>query len=84
MILFKTKHRQIELRPIVAWYDMWIGLYWNRSSQWLYIFPIPMCGFILKFNYRWGNITIKGSFNKLLGPGLRKDFLDKYNECDDV
>ena len=34
---------------IFAWYDFWIGLFWDRKKHWLYIFPIPMVGIVLKF-----------------------------------
>jgi len=26
-----------------AWFDMWIGAYWNQVSHTLYICPLPMC-----------------------------------------
>ena len=38
---------------LFAWYDLWIGAYWDRKAHWLYIM-IPMCGIILKFKPGWG------------------------------
>lgn len=39
----------VEIERIFAWYDFWVGLYWDRDKKWLYFFPIPMFGFIFKF-----------------------------------
>lgn len=29
---------------IIAWYDCWIGWFYDRGKKTLYIFPIPMIG----------------------------------------
>lgn len=30
------------MKLIFAWYDMWIGFFWDSKRKWLYFFPIPM------------------------------------------
>ncbi|KKL53839.1 hypothetical protein LCGC14_2271440 [marine sediment metagenome] len=39
----------MKARPIFAWYDFWIGLFWDRKKRWLYILPIPCFGVVLQF-----------------------------------
>jgi hypothetical protein len=29
---------------IFAWYDLWVGLYWDRLDHVLYLFPVPCLG----------------------------------------
>lgn len=34
---------------IFAWYDLWVGAFWDSKKRWLYILPLPCVGIILKF-----------------------------------
>ena len=34
---------------VFAWFDFFIGLYYNKKKKWLYILPLPMCAIVLKF-----------------------------------
>ena len=33
---------------IFKWYDGWIGIFYDREKRWIYIFPIPFFGIIIK------------------------------------
>lgn len=39
----------MKINLIFAWYDLWIGLYYDRKNNWLYILPFPCCGVVIKF-----------------------------------
>lgn len=40
----------MRVRPIFAWYDFWVGWFWDRRKRVLYVFPIPMFG--VRFEFR--------------------------------
>ena len=39
----------MKVQMIFAWYDLWIGLFYDKKKKYLYIFPIPMLGIVIKF-----------------------------------
>lgn len=39
----------MKLRLLFAWYDLWVGAYWDRKERKLYILPIPCVGVVLEF-----------------------------------
>lgn len=39
----------MKISFLLAWYDLWVGFFWDKKKKWLYILPIPCCGIIVKF-----------------------------------
>ena len=39
----------MKFKPIFAWYDFWIGLFYDKNKNKLYVFPIPMFGIVIEF-----------------------------------
>lgn len=37
----------MSIRPIFAWYDIWIGVFIDRPKRKIYIFPIPCFGLVI-------------------------------------
>lgn len=40
----------MTIRPLFAWYDFWVGAFWDRKARKLYILPVPMVGVVISFN----------------------------------
>lgn len=38
-----------KIEPIFAWYDLWIGIFYNQEKKRLYIFPLPCLGVVISF-----------------------------------
>ncbi|MDF2615402.1 MAG: hypothetical protein K0Q47_57 [Sedimentibacter sp.] len=39
----------MKIKPMFAWYDFWIGLFYDKNKKILYVFPIPMFGIKIEF-----------------------------------
>lgn len=54
----------MKIKPLFAWYDLWIGFYWSKESKTLYFLPIPMIGISLCFSKE---TKIDHIMNKMIG-----------------
>lgn len=42
----------MSIRPLFAWYDIWVGAYWDRAHRRLYVLPLPCIGVVISFGER--------------------------------
>lgn len=40
--------RRWRVRPVLAWYDLWVGAFYDRAKHRLYVFPLPCIGFYVE------------------------------------
>ena len=40
----KATPKKPRIRPVLAWYDAWVGIYYNKTKHRLYVLPVPFCG----------------------------------------
>jgi len=39
----------MRVKLVVAWFDLWIGAYWDQAQRRLFILPIPCVGVAIQF-----------------------------------
>jgi len=44
----------MSVKPIFAWYDLWVGAFWDQAKRRLYVFPVPMLGVVIQFAPKLG------------------------------
>lgn len=37
----------MSVRPIFAWFDLWVGVFIDRPKGRIYVFPLPCIGFVI-------------------------------------
>lgn len=42
----------MKISLVLAWYDLWIGVFWDRRECKLYILPLPCIGIAIQFRCR--------------------------------
>jgi hypothetical protein len=40
----------VRIRPLVKWYDLWVGVFWDRKARKLYVLPLPCVGVVISFD----------------------------------
>lgn len=59
---------------IFAWYDCWVGWYWDRSQRLLYILPLPMIGWRIRiYGTHCYVVTKEGYFYRPKAEGYTSD-----------
>lgn len=41
--------RQVRVRPMFAWYDLWVGVFIDRAKRRVYVFPLPCLGVVVSW-----------------------------------
>ena len=39
----------MTIKPLFAWYDLWVGVFWDGQKRKLYILPLPCIGVVITF-----------------------------------
>lgn len=39
----------MRIKPLFAWFDFWVGVFWNSRQRRLYILPLPCIGLVIDF-----------------------------------
>jgi hypothetical protein len=39
----------MTIKPLFAWYDFWIGVFWDSTKRKLYVLPLPCIGVVIQF-----------------------------------
>lgn len=41
-----------SVKPLFAWYDVWVGFFWDSRKRKLYLLPLPCVGVVIEFPMR--------------------------------
>lgn len=39
----------MKIKPLFAWYDLWVGVFWDQHKRKLYVLPLPCIGIVIEF-----------------------------------
>jgi hypothetical protein len=67
----------VKVKPMFAWYDFWVGVFYDRDRKRLYIFPLPMFGVMIQF-------TVGEYSCATCGFGMRKPCIHWQNMIEDA
>lgn len=42
----------MKIELLLAWYDLWVGAYWDAARRKLYVLPLPCVGVVITLRQR--------------------------------
>lgn len=39
---------KVRVKLVFAWYDFWVGIFYDRAKRRIYIFPVPCIGLVVQ------------------------------------
>jgi hypothetical protein len=54
------------VHPMFAWYDLWVGAYWDRQGRCLYVMLLPTLGFRVQLSTLEHDEFLRQRLNLLL------------------
>lgn len=50
----------MKIKPLFAWYDLWVGAFWDKAKRKLYVLPLPCLGLVFEMGdcQRCGGVGI--------------------------
>jgi hypothetical protein len=46
---WKGMTTMVKIRPVFAWYDIWVGVFIDKPKRRVYVFPIPCVGLVVEY-----------------------------------
>jgi len=59
--LFYVRLGRWTVRGAFAWYDMWVGAFWDQQKEVLYVCPLPCCVLQIK---KWPVFDLPSEANR--------------------
>lgn len=73
----------MKIKFLFAWYDLWVGLFWDRDKKKLYIFPFPTLGIVVGFpvivKCRFCKSVLKNGIHDVFWWCINCNVNEKYN-----
>jgi len=65
-----------RIKLLFAWYDLWVGVYWQSKDRTLYILPLPMIGIKIHFT----KYVLKEKISVFIAPDRQDNIMKIWTD----